>query len=51
MDWIDLVQDDRWRALLDAVVNLRVPYNVEDFLTKWGTVSFPERTILYLVRH
>jgi hypothetical protein len=26
MDWIDVVQDkDRWRALVNAVMNLQVP--------------------------
>jgi hypothetical protein len=34
MDWIDLAQDKgRWWALLNAVTNLRVPYNAGNFLT------------------
>ena len=33
MDWNDVTQDrGRWRVLANAVMNLRVPENVENFL-------------------
>jgi hypothetical protein len=34
MDWIDLAEDgDQWRALVNMVMNLRVPYNARKFLS------------------
>ena len=48
MDRIDLSQDsDRWRGLVIAVTNLRVPQNAGNFLTSWEPLSFPRRTLLH----
>jgi hypothetical protein len=46
MDWIGLAQyRDRWRTIVSAVMNLRVPRNAENFLTSCKPVSFSRRTL------
>jgi len=41
MDWIGLAQGrDRWRTLVSAVMNLRVPRNAWNFLNSCKPVSF-----------
>jgi CRISPR/Cas system-associated protein Cas7 (RAMP superfamily) len=48
MDCIELAQDrDRWQALVKAVMNLWIPYNVGNFFTSCKPVSFLRRTLFH----
>jgi hypothetical protein len=41
MDWIDLAQDrDQWRNLVNTVMNRRVLYNFEKYLSSCTTIGF-----------
>ena len=46
MDWIGLAQDsDRWRTLVSALMNLRVPWNAGNFLTSCKPISCSRMTL------
>jgi hypothetical protein len=50
MDWIDLAQDgNQWRALVNTVTNLRIPYNVGKLVSSCTTGGFSRRAELHAV--
>jgi hypothetical protein len=48
LNWIGLAQDrERWRALVNTVMNLRFPYNAGNFLSSLGRFSFSGKALLH----
>jgi hypothetical protein len=48
VDWIDLAHDRyQWRALVNTVMNLRVPQNAGNFLSDCTIGSFSRRAHLH----
>ena len=48
LDRIHLAQEgDKWRAVVQKVMNIWVAYNEGCYLTSWGTLSFLRTTLLY----
>jgi len=50
VDWIHVAQYGyQWWDFVNMVLNIWVPYKVENLLTSWVTVSFLRRTLVHVV--
>jgi hypothetical protein len=52
IDWIDLAQDrDRWRALVNTMLHLRVSENVRMLMSSWTTGGLTRGILLHSVSY
>jgi hypothetical protein len=50
VDWMLLTQDShQWRAVVNTVISLQVPYKAENVLASYVTVSFSTKTLTHEV--
>ena len=52
VDWIHLTQDrENWQAVVGTEMNLQILYNVGNFWSAWGIISFSRRAVFHGVMY
>jgi len=50
MTWTEFIkQAEEWRAVVNAAMNINVPFNAGNFWTSWGSVTWSLRSLLQVV--